>query len=763
MRRAVFTGFVSLLCLAGSSSLFAGPQPLKQARVDEISGEVALRKDTEKSERKATVNDVVAGSDIIRTGKKSRAELEFADKSICRLGSNTIFSFDPNSRDMAFARGIAVVHVPPGQGGARIATPAATAAIQGDTLVVRAVVMPDGKEATQFTALSPKGGPTDGNIIITLNNNPGESFRLEGGHFAVVPKDATSVSQVPRAEIDVGNFAKTSPILQDLPQSARREMKMVTDRQLESFNSGAAQRTDMAIVGTQVVKADASGSFGLPSPGGLPPPPDGSIPPPTGTTAPLVDGTFDASLGGLPPPPGSSGTLDPLAGSGGGLMGSTQQSFTQVVGSTIMPPPPPGGTMAPAFAPPVFVPLTLAGAVTIDTMAGTITGAAANQFSFVQGGGVGLFGFDRLTLNGANITVQGSNVLFMQGQANSPTAGVGNSISITGASTFTFQPGSAPFVSLDAVQGDVAITANLTANGANVNVISRQGTVTMAGSSINTSAATSPAPGGNVTIISQGNATIKQIVTTGGAGTPGSPNASPGGNINIQSNSGAVNLAAGVLIDSKGGNTAIGGAVAGTGGQINITGTAITPSTGLITANGGAAMAGATGPGISGNVNLTSTGGGTTTFVGGLTISADAGASANATSPGVAGGLVRIASAGVSIPTGVTITALGNANTAAGPSGAGGTVLVLANTAAGVSVAGSGTPTLSANAGATGGVQGAGGLVGLGAPAGPNITVAGSGTVVSATGATAGTVKVTNATNVGGGLTNPAPTVGSVP
>ncbi len=736
--------------------------PLKHARVDEVAGDVSLRKTGDKVEKKAALNDQVTGADIIRTGKKSRAELEFADKSICRLGSNTIFSFDPNSRDMAFARGIAVVHVPPGKGGARIATPAATAAIQGDTLVVRAVVLPDGKEATQFTALSPKGGPTDGNIIITLNGNPNVSFRLDGGHFAVVPKDATALSQVPRAEIDLGTFSKTSPILQGLPQSAKAEMKMVTDSQFQAFDSGSAKRTDMAIVGTQVVRDDGSGTFGLPPPGSPPPPTGSTPPPPTDGTAPLLTsgGTFDAQLGGTPPPPGPN----PFAPAGS-LPPPGTQSFTQIIGNSLMPPPPPGGMQVPTCIVAIFNPLTLSGAVTIDTSLGTITGALANQFDFQQGSGIGMFCFDRVTFNGANILVQGSNQLYLHGEANSGAPGIGNSITFSGATTtFNFGGGTPRRVEFDAERGDVAIGANVTANGADLNIVSRQGTVLQTAGTIDTSVATSVSNGGRVGITSAGNANVSSIATSGGAGFGGNVNASNGGDIAIQSNTGTVNLGGGLYLNADGGATAMAGGSGGAGGHVNIVGNAISPSTGSISANGGGVGAGGVNAGMAGTIDVRSNGPGTTTFVGGLTATANGGNSNSATIAGALGGTVSVTSAAINIPTGVLLAAKGGGNAALGGSGSGGNVILVANGAAGTTtVTGSGIPVLSANAGLTGGAQGNGGTVGLGAPAGPNVFVTGSGTVVSATGGAPGIVKVTDATNVGGGLTNPTPTVGPVP
>ncbi len=221
-----------------------------------------LKKGGSVDDCKALLKGVVRPSDIIRTGKNSRAELEFPDGTICRLGSNTIFSFDPMTRDMAFPRGVALVHVPPHKGGAQILTPSAMAQLKGDTVVLRTATMTDGSPITQFTALSPQGGSTDGNIVITLNRNPNISFSLAPGQVAIVPQNATSFAQIPQVEIDVGTFAAHSSIMRHLPQSAELEINSVANAQDRALASGAAQRTEFAIVGDRVVRFNESGNLG---------------------------------------------------------------------------------------------------------------------------------------------------------------------------------------------------------------------------------------------------------------------------------------------------------------------------------------------------------------------------------------------------------------------------------------------------------------------------------------------------------------------
>ncbi len=53
---------------------------------------------------------------MVRTGTESRAELEFADLTLARLGSNSIFSFDAEARAMNFTQGAVLFSKPTNSG-----------------------------------------------------------------------------------------------------------------------------------------------------------------------------------------------------------------------------------------------------------------------------------------------------------------------------------------------------------------------------------------------------------------------------------------------------------------------------------------------------------------------------------------------------------------------------------------------------------------------------------------------------------------------
>jgi hypothetical protein len=103
---------------------------LGHATVTQINNDVRYQPGNG-AERRAAVRDVVRGADLVRTGLKSQAELEFEDRTITRLGSNTAFTFDPDKREFQLQKGLMLFDMPKTAGGGKIITPACTAAIEG--------------------------------------------------------------------------------------------------------------------------------------------------------------------------------------------------------------------------------------------------------------------------------------------------------------------------------------------------------------------------------------------------------------------------------------------------------------------------------------------------------------------------------------------------------------------------------------------------------------------------------------------------------
>lgn len=105
--------------------------PFSSAKVTRLENQVSIGAGQGSHERPAAVNDTVQADAYIFTQDKSRAELEFPDHTIVRVGQNTVFSFAANSRTLSLEKGAMLFYVPPGSGGGNIKTPSLTAAITG--------------------------------------------------------------------------------------------------------------------------------------------------------------------------------------------------------------------------------------------------------------------------------------------------------------------------------------------------------------------------------------------------------------------------------------------------------------------------------------------------------------------------------------------------------------------------------------------------------------------------------------------------------
>ena len=84
----------------------------------------------------ATVSEVISASSFLQTASGARAELEFMDKSLLRVGPNSVFSFDASSRTLSLERGDMLFYLPPGRGGVKLKTAALTAALTGTVVLL---------------------------------------------------------------------------------------------------------------------------------------------------------------------------------------------------------------------------------------------------------------------------------------------------------------------------------------------------------------------------------------------------------------------------------------------------------------------------------------------------------------------------------------------------------------------------------------------------------------------------------------------------
>ena len=153
--------------------------------------------------RPASVNGNVHPGTAVQTGSDSRAELTFTDRTLARLGANSILSFGEGGFDLA--NGSILLYLPKSSGGGRITTAVATAA--GSSFTAMAEYRP--KSWIKFIVLGGRG-------IVSLKHHPGETRALRAGQMIMVRPGATKLPEP--QEVDFSKLIKTSLLVTGFPR-----------------------------------------------------------------------------------------------------------------------------------------------------------------------------------------------------------------------------------------------------------------------------------------------------------------------------------------------------------------------------------------------------------------------------------------------------------------------------------------------------------------------------------------------------------------
>ena len=202
---------------------------------------------------------IVRDENVVRTGTESRAELEFGDLTLARLGANSIFTFDAEARAMTCSQGAALFSKPANSGRVDIRAGAITAAITGST----------GFVSNQPTAGAKKGrgsassvertammgmleGKLRGSAVWRDNNGKERTFRFSLGAGEMIV--AQPGRQPVVVQFDIPRFLSTSPLItgfsRPLPNANQVERAVAEYRADE--RRGFIQRTDVMVTSQPV-------------------------------------------------------------------------------------------------------------------------------------------------------------------------------------------------------------------------------------------------------------------------------------------------------------------------------------------------------------------------------------------------------------------------------------------------------------------------------------------------------------------------------
>jgi len=219
MNARCFYLMVSWVMFPGS--LFAA-RSLVESTFTQVINDVNVTAPAGKSTKPARVAEIFKSPDLLRTGRESRAEMVAADKTLTRVGANTVFSFEPKGRTIDLEEGSVLFHSPSGKGGGTIRTKAASASVLGTTLIV-ATTANGGFKALVM----------EGKGLVRLPN--GDYRVLQAGQMVFVLPGATKFGPLLDINLDklvkgsrlVNGFESQLPSVDRIAQAVARQARLI--------------------------------------------------------------------------------------------------------------------------------------------------------------------------------------------------------------------------------------------------------------------------------------------------------------------------------------------------------------------------------------------------------------------------------------------------------------------------------------------------------------------------------------------------------
>lgn len=222
--------WITLLAISGANALSA---PIRNLVFTEVIKDVMVLDAATKQEKPAKVGDTLVPPNVLKTGPDSRAELVAEDQTVTRIGSNTVFSVEAESRDVNISKGSVLFHSPKGKGGGTIKSAGATASVLGTTLIVGAnqdagfkVMLLEGKGEVKAPGSS------------AVKVGAGQLSFAMPGQKPSVPLNFELKGQVGSSKL-VNGFSK--------PVASIAKINAAIDKQQAKIANGDLAQTDLAI------------------------------------------------------------------------------------------------------------------------------------------------------------------------------------------------------------------------------------------------------------------------------------------------------------------------------------------------------------------------------------------------------------------------------------------------------------------------------------------------------------------------------------
>jgi hypothetical protein len=279
--------------------------PFEKAEITRTVNLVSLL--LEMKSRPAVPGDTVNGETAVRTGGDSRAELQFPDLTITRVGSNALFRFVSGGREITLDGGTMLFSSPKGAGGGKVQAGAITAAVTGTEFLISYVKGSGGKRGGAGPPLAGRVKVIclNGKVLVYFTANPRSRRSLQAGQMVDVPNEATTMPAVQNLNLGVllatsmlgeaGGFAPL-PSQAALARNAAKQGKaFAPDNALPGASNLITQASQTARA------ASAANKEQPPPPPPIPPAPTPPSPPPS--PPPMPPPTRPPTPPPTPPPP----------------------------------------------------------------------------------------------------------------------------------------------------------------------------------------------------------------------------------------------------------------------------------------------------------------------------------------------------------------------------------------------------------------------------------------------------------------------------
>ena len=232
-----------VFCLMGSASRPAEAAKLEEARVTRAVNDVNLLPENS-SPIPAKRGNVISGRTALSTGDRSRAELEFADESLVRLGSNSIFGFKAGERELELQQGSLLLQIPKGRGKTKIKSLPITAAITGTTILFESSKPVRNARGKEIKPGVVKLIVMEGSLEWSFNATPRKKLKMVSGDMVAFPANARSFPQ--KVKVDLARIKNTSLLMEGglgkLPDMTRVDRQISTQKRTARSGGGSSTR-----------------------------------------------------------------------------------------------------------------------------------------------------------------------------------------------------------------------------------------------------------------------------------------------------------------------------------------------------------------------------------------------------------------------------------------------------------------------------------------------------------------------------------------